>query len=148
MDDNGPRWARYFTQVHLAGTAMRSLLDLGLTGEALTHQEAVLGVRAGNTRTLALHTELTRLSTPTHAHAHAGNIHQAAALAIQALRQARHVQSCRVAARITQLTAALEPHRSAARFAGYLDLVPVQVSDRLTGFCRTRRTGSPPQPQR
>lgn len=123
IDDSGPRWARYFTQAHLAGTAMRSLLDLGLPGEALTHQEAVLGVRVGNTRTLALHTALTAT-----VHARAGNIDQAAALAIQALRRARHVRSRRVTARITQLTAALEPHRSAAGVAGYLDLVQSEAA--------------------
>jgi tetratricopeptide (TPR) repeat protein len=122
MDDSGPRWARYFTPAHLAGTAMRSLLDLGRPGEALTHQDAVLGVRAGNTRTLALHTALTAT-----VHAHAGNIDQAAALAIQALRQARHVRSHRVAARITQLSAALEPHRSTAGVAGYLGVVRSQA---------------------
>jgi tetratricopeptide (TPR) repeat protein len=117
MDDSGPRWTRYFTQAHLAGTAMRSLLDLGRPAEALTHQEAVLTVRPGSTRTLALHTALTAT-----VHARAGNIDQAASLAIQALKQARHVRSRRVTARITHLTAALEPHRSAGAVCGYLDM--------------------------
>jgi hypothetical protein len=118
MDGSGPRWARYFTDAHLAGTAMRSLLDLGRPGEALTHQPQVLQVRSGNTRTLALHTALTAT-----VHAHAGNVDQAAHLAVAALGQARHIHSSRVAARITQLSSALEPHQSAAEVAAYFGLL-------------------------
>jgi hypothetical protein len=116
MDGSGPRWARYFTSAHLAGTAMRSLLDLDRPEEALTHQQQVLQVRSGNTRTLALHIALTAT-----AHARAGQPRPAAQLALQALHQARNVRSRRVTARITQLAAVLEPHRSVAEVADFLD---------------------------
>ncbi|GAA3704895.1 hypothetical protein GCM10022224_082850 [Nonomuraea antimicrobica] len=119
----GPSWARYFSPAHLAGTAMRSLLDLDRPGEALRYQEQALDLGPANLRTRALHTALTAT-----AHARAGHIDQAALLAVQALQLARQVRSRRVTARIVLLADVLSPHLSVAEVSAFLDQLPDHVT--------------------
>lgn len=116
-DGTGPAWAGYFTPAHLAGSAMRSLLDLRLPAEALAHQAAALNLPEGNVRTLALHTALSAT-----AHARAGNIEQAAHLGSLAAEQATRVRSSRVASRVGTLIGLLAAHRALPQAAGFLDL--------------------------
>ncbi|GGK97890.1 hypothetical protein Ppa06_66290 [Planomonospora parontospora subsp. parontospora] len=109
-DGTGPSWARYFTPAHLAGTAMRCLLDLDRPAEALTHAGQALQLAPGNARTRALHTALTAT-----AHAQAGHIDQAAALGMRAAGLARHLRSRRVQARLATLARALAKHQACRR---------------------------------
>ncbi|TDC03371.1 hypothetical protein E1267_26455 [Nonomuraea longispora] len=126
--ETGPAWTRYFSPAHLAGAAMRSLLDLGLPGEALRYQHQALDLGPANTRTRALHTALTAT-----AHARAGHIDQAALLGTQALQMARRVRSRRVAARITLLADVLIPHRPVAEVSVFLDQLRDQPSSGQIG---------------
>jgi hypothetical protein len=116
-DGSGPTWAGYFTAAHLAGSAMRSLLDLQLPTEALGHEAAALNLPEGNVRTLALHTALSAT-----AHARAGNIDQAADLGILAAEQATRVRSSRVAARVNTVIGLLTAHRALPQAARFLEL--------------------------
>lgn len=115
-DGTGPSWARYFSPAHLAGSAMRSLLDLGRPEEALTFHEQVMDLAPGNARTRALHTALTAT-----AYAQAGRIDAAAHLALKALALAQRIRSERVQARITLLASALAPHRPVPEVAAFLE---------------------------
>jgi tetratricopeptide (TPR) repeat protein len=121
--DTAPAWARYFSSAHLAGTAMRSLLDLGRPGQALCYQQQALDLGPANTRTRTLHIALTAT-----AHARAGHIDQAALLAVQALQLARRIRSRRVSTRITLLADVLIAHRPVPEVSVFLDQLP----DRLT----------------
>jgi len=80
---------------------MRSLLDLGRPGEALTHQAQEMDVPAGNVRTRALHTAFAATSL-----AQAGQIDAAAHLALEALALSQRIRSRRVQDRISLLSAA------------------------------------------
>ncbi|MDX6741725.1 hypothetical protein [Actinocorallia sp. A-T 12471] len=115
-DGTGPSWARYFSSAHLAGSAMRSLLDLGRPGEALTHQNQVMNLPSGNVRTRALHTALTATAL-----AQAGHIDAAAHRALEALALAQRIRSRRAQDRISLLAAALTPHRDIAEVGDFLD---------------------------
>jgi tetratricopeptide (TPR) repeat protein len=115
-DGTGPSWARYFSPAHLAGSAMRSLLDLGRPEEALTFREQVMDLAPGNARTRALHTALTAT-----AYAQAGHVDAAAHLALEALALAQRVRSERVQARITLLASTLTPHRPVPEVAAFLE---------------------------
>ncbi|WP_433358844.1 hypothetical protein [Streptosporangium sp. CA-115845] len=116
----GPSWARYFGPAHLAGSAMRSLLDLGRPEEALTFHHQVMDLAPGNVRTRALHTALTAT-----AHAQAGRIDAAAHLALEALGLAHRIRSERVHARIMLLAATLAPYRPVPEVTMFLEQVAV-----------------------
>ncbi|GGL53595.1 hypothetical protein [Planomonospora parontospora] len=116
-DGTGPSWARYFTPAHLAGTAMRCLLDLDRPAEALTHAGQALQLAPGNARTRALHTALTAT-----AHARAGHIDQAAALGMRAAGLARHLRSRRVQARLATLARALAKHQAVPEARDFLEV--------------------------
>nr|WP_218005890.1 hypothetical protein [Actinomadura hibisca] len=103
-----PPWASYFTGAHLAGTGMRSLLDLDRPDLALTHGDQALHTPAANNRTRALHTAL--LAT---AHARAGNLDHAVHLGDQAIILAVVLRSRRVTGRLALLADALRPHHTA-----------------------------------
>jgi tetratricopeptide (TPR) repeat protein len=117
-DGAGPMWARYFTPAHMAGTTMRSLLDLERPMEALEFQEQVLDLAPGNARTRALHTALTAT-----AHAQAGQIDDAAHMGQQAVGMARRIRSQRVSARIRLLADVLTEHRRVSEVAEFLDQI-------------------------
>ncbi|MGW2149981.1 hypothetical protein ACWCOT_37140 [Nonomuraea bangladeshensis] len=129
--ETGPAWTRYFSPAHLAGAAMRSLLDLGLPGEALRHQHQALDLGPANTRTRALHTALTAT-----AHARAGRIDQAALLGTEALQMARRIRSRRVTARIMLLAKVLTPHRPVTEVSAFLEQVPDQLPSGQIGQFR------------
>jgi tetratricopeptide (TPR) repeat protein len=120
-DETIPGWAGYFTAAHLAGSAMRSLLDLGRPREALAHQEAAMCLPAGNVRTRALHTALAAA-----VYARAGQLDQACHLGTQAVSQATKVRSHRVGARVRQLAVLLRPHAALPEAAAFLDAVDAQ----------------------
>ncbi|MGP3918870.1 hypothetical protein [Nonomuraea sp. 10N515B] len=127
-DATAPAWVCYFSPAHLAGTAMRSLLDLGQPGQALRYRQQALDLGPANMRTRALHTALTAT-----AHARAGHIDQAALLALQTLQLARRIRSRRVAARITLLADVLVPHQPIAEVRTFLDQLPDQLLAERTG---------------
>ncbi|MGP4104568.1 hypothetical protein [Nonomuraea sp. KM90] len=139
--ETGPAWTRYFSPAHLAGAAMRSLLDLGLPDQALRYQHQALDLGPANTRTRALHTALTAT-----AHARAGHIDQAALLGAQALQMARRVRSRRVTARLTLLAAVLNPHRPVAEVSAFLDQLPDQPPDQPPGGQIGQIAGGHPVP--
>jgi hypothetical protein len=120
-DDIIPSWAGYFTAAHLAGSAMRSLLELDRPGEALAQQEAAMSLPTGNVRTRALHTAL--IAT---AYFRAGHLDQACHLAVQAASQATKVRSDRVGARVRQLAVLLRPHAALPEAAAFLEAADAQ----------------------
>ncbi|GAB3173904.1 hypothetical protein GCM10027059_45540 [Myceligenerans halotolerans] len=95
-----PGWAQYFTRAHLAGTAIRSLRDLGRTKEALEYADQALDLREGNIRTRALHTALIGSVHATGSSADPGRASQ---LGHDALDLAGRLRSGRVADRIAGL---------------------------------------------
>ncbi|RFS47197.1 hypothetical protein D0Q02_06400 [Micromonospora craniellae] len=119
----GPRWVGYFSPAHFAGTAMRCLSDLRLYRQALRHAPAAITLDQHNTRTRALHTALIAMT-----HAHAGDVDGACTWGSTLAAQTLTVQSVRVAHRIRELTAALDPYQA----------VP-QVADLLRGLPRAQR---------
>ncbi|MFE3454134.1 hypothetical protein ACFXJ8_34945 [Nonomuraea sp. NPDC059194] len=127
-DGRAPEWARYFSPAHLAGTAMRSLLDLDRPDQALRYHEQVLDLGPANVRTRALHTALSAT-----AHARAGHIDQAALLALEALHLARRIRSRRVGARISLLIGVLSPHRPVAEVSAFLDCFSAAQIDQASG---------------
>lgn len=101
-DDDGPTWAGYFTSAHLAGSAMRSLLDLRRPREALAWRQQALGLPQASQRTRALHTALTAL-----AYANDGQLDEAAHWAQAAVQVSQNVQSRRVRDRLAEVRAVL-----------------------------------------
>ncbi|WP_433225299.1 hypothetical protein [Microtetraspora malaysiensis] len=117
-DGSGPAWASYFTPAHLAGTAMRCLLDFDRPGEALTYAGEALQLAPGNVRTRALHTAL--IAT---AHARAGDLDQAAALGLRAVGLARQIRSRRVHARLADLARQVTSHGPVPGIEPFLEAV-------------------------
>jgi hypothetical protein len=113
---------------HLAGTAMRSLLDLDRPDDALAFHEQVLDLGPANVRTRALHTALTAT-----AHARAGQLDQAAHLAMQSLRIARRIRSRRVTARLAMLARVLTPHRAVPEVVAFLEQLPPKIGQAPEG---------------
>ncbi|WP_157431463.1 hypothetical protein [Actinomadura hibisca] len=115
-DRTGPVWVSYFTHAHLAGTGMRSLVQLGRSDLALAYADQALDAPATNQRTRALHTAL--LAT---AHAHVGNLDQAVHLGEHACALAGPLQSQRVTGRLRLLADALRRHRTTPLVAAFLE---------------------------
>ncbi|HET8661281.1 MAG TPA: hypothetical protein VFM55_20070 [Micromonosporaceae bacterium] len=112
-----PLWAGYFTPAHLAGTAIRCLLDLGRTTEAVRHAEQALGLSEDSVRTRALHTALIatvyttgRTAEPEHA----------SRLGREALDLAERVRSRRVTDRIDELVRRLATFRGSPAVDDFL----------------------------
>ncbi|WP_433529188.1 hypothetical protein ACQPYA_23115 [Micromonospora sp. CA-263727] len=114
----GPRWVGYFSPAHVAGSAIRSLSDLRLYRQALRHASDAITVGQHNARTRVLHTALIAMT-----HAQAGDVDAACAWGVELAEQTPAVDSARVAHRVRELAAALNPY-----------LANPQVADLLHGL--------------